>query len=104
MISKNDIKKLAKLARIAISDAEVESIAKDAEAILGYVFDVGVERGAREGHSHTALLNVMRDDAAPHESGIYTKRLLQAAPKHLGGHIAVRKVIAKTGKEQARKP
>ena len=37
MISKDDIKKLADLARIEIEDSELEGLAKEVDSILGYV-------------------------------------------------------------------
>ncbi len=95
MITKEDIKKLAVLARITISDKEAESFAGEAEGILGYVFDVGEVSASGEGDAHTTLTNVMREDGEPHESGTFTDKILAAAPKERDGYIEVRKVITK---------
>lgn len=95
MITKQDIQKLAELARITVSDGEADSYAKDIEAILGYVFDVGEASAAGGGDAHTALTNVMRNDGEPHESGTYTEAILGGAPKTDDGYFAVRKVIHK---------
>jgi aspartyl-tRNA(Asn)/glutamyl-tRNA(Gln) amidotransferase subunit C len=95
MISKEDVKKLAVLARITISDKEAESLATEAEGILGYVFDVGEASAAGEGDAHTARVNVMREDGNPHEPGAHTDAVLSAAPKTENGYIEVRQVIQK---------
>ncbi len=95
MISREDIQKLAILARISISDTEAESLAKEAEGILGYVSDVGEVSAAGEGDVHTALTNVMREDGQPHEGGSYTEGILANAPKVEEGYVVVRKVIDK---------
>lgn len=95
MITRQDILKLAELARIRISEEEAEKLAPEAEAILGYVFDVGGASAAGQGDAHTALENVMREDGEPHESGAYTKAILAAAPTEKDGYVEVRKVINK---------
>ena len=95
MISKEEIQKLAVLARITVSDKEAEGFAEEAEAILGYVYDVGEASAAGQGDAHINLTNVMREDANPHESGAYTEAILSGAPKREGDYIAVRKVINK---------
>lgn len=95
MITRQDILKLAELARIRISEAEAEKLAPEAEAILGYVFDVGEASAAGQGDAHTALTNVMREDGQPHESGAHTDAILAGAPKEKDGYIEVRKVINK---------
>lgn len=95
MITRQDIQKLAELARIKISEAEADTLAPEAEAILGYVFDVGEVSAAGEGDAHTALTNVMREDGEPHASGAHTDAILAGAPTTKDGFIEVRKVITK---------
>lgn len=95
MISKEDIKKLAGLARITVSEKEAEDLAKEAEGILGYVFDVGEASAAGEGDAHISKVNALRDDKEPHAPGVHTDALLRAAPKTEDGQIEVRQVITK---------
>jgi aspartyl/glutamyl-tRNA(Asn/Gln) amidotransferase C subunit len=95
MISREDIKKLAALARITVSDKEADAYAEDAEAILSYVSQIDSEEGQKEGDSHTMLRNVMREDGEPHESGAYTKDILADAPNVENDYLVVRKVINK---------
>ena len=95
MISSEDIKKLGALARITISPDEAKALALDAEAILGYVSQVGEAPVGGEGDAHTHLRNVMREDGEPHEAGLYTIEILENAPRTKDGYITVRKVITR---------
>lgn len=96
MISKQDIKKLAKLARITLAEEEVEALTTDAQAILGYVFDLGTVADAPLNATHTMIKSVLRDDTNPHASRVHTDALLQALPRRDGDFAAVRKVIERT--------
>ena len=94
MISISEIEKLATLSRIALSADEKKALQKDMDAILDYVDQVkkvsatvGTEKKAG------ALRNVFREDANPHESGIFTEELLSAAPKREGQYIKVKKIL-----------
>ena len=83
MIKKEDIKKLAELARIEVNEKETKSLAKDIEAILEYVKQV----------RDVSVVNVFREDANSHESGIYTDALLSAVPERDGQYVKVKKIL-----------
>lgn len=94
MLDIKDIEKLANLARINVPDAEKEGLRKDIDAILGYVGeiqkispDLGVARAKPD------LRNVMREDANPHEKGIFTESLLSSAPEREGQYVKVKKIL-----------
>lgn len=100
MISKETIKKLADLARIEVSDSEQEELAKEIDAILGYVGQVSEivgsvpplnVRGGQGGDIEE--VNVFREDANPTPSGTYTDRILAEAPATEGGYIKVKKIL-----------
>ena len=86
---------LAKLARIEISDAEAEKLSREFDAILGYVSEV--KEVVPEQHSNilknVGVFNVMREDANPHESGIYTEKILNEAPARQDNFIKVKKIL-----------
>jgi aspartyl-tRNA(Asn)/glutamyl-tRNA(Gln) amidotransferase subunit C len=84
--------KLAKLARIEISSEEAESLSHEFDAILGYVSDVKNVAHA-EDSVDLRLKNVLRDDSNPHESGIYTEKLLEEAPERKDNYIKVKKIL-----------
>ncbi len=89
-----DIAALAKLARLEISAEEMAKLEKEIPAILGFVETIQkVATGSAT--NDTSLRNVMREDANPHESGIYTKDLLDAAPAQKDDQIVVKQVISR---------
>ena len=99
MISKDDIKKLADLARIEIEDSELDGLAKEVDSILGYVGQIKSVVGnvgfpsPDQGEGQGGVLNVMREDENPNESGAYTKELLAEAPETERGFIKVKKIL-----------
>lgn len=97
-MDKDKVMDLAKLARIEIDNEEVENLSHEFEDILNYVGEVrraGIRNkelriGERE---KFPLRNVLRADAEPHESGIYTQKLLAQAPAREGDYIKVRRIL-----------
>ena len=95
MISREEIEKLAELARLKLTDAEAKALQKDISAILEYVGQVSTVEGS-EGNARSALLNILRSDIMhPVDSLLVGKRdaLLQALPKREGDYAVVRKII-----------
>jgi len=96
MVSKEEIKKLAELARIGISDAEAENLRGDMDSILDYVSQVSdVAKGA-EGAEEIAkedLINVMRSDENPTPSGTYSKELIAEFPESERNYLKVKKIL-----------
>ena len=91
---KVDIRALAQLARVDISDAEVEKLEREIPSILSFVETIqSIDISSAK--SDTSLRNVMRDDVNPHESGIFSEALLKAAPTREGDRIAVKQVISR---------
>jgi aspartyl/glutamyl-tRNA(Asn/Gln) amidotransferase C subunit len=93
-----DIAALAKLARIELSEAERLRLQSEFPALLGFVEAIAKAdiSGVKESKS---LRNVMRDDTAPHESGIHTEALLSQAPRRAGDRVAVKQVVSRTAKK-----
>jgi aspartyl/glutamyl-tRNA(Asn/Gln) amidotransferase C subunit len=89
-----DVEALAKLARLEVSPEEIAKLKKEIPDVLAFVdtiqkISVPKTAGAKSLH------NVMRADENPHEGGIYTERLLEAAPSRDGDRIAVKQVISR---------
>ena len=97
MISKEEIKNLAELARLKLTGGEVESLQKDISAILDYVGQVSaVSSDTKE--IKPPLRNVMREDTPRSaDDSLAGKReaLLAALPKREGDYAVVRKIIEK---------
>lgn len=94
----DNLEELGRLARVAMSVEEKESLRADLEKILAYVSElknvpagagaVGGAAGAGDG-----LVNVWREDSVPRSAGEQTEELLFAAPRRRGGYIAVKKIL-----------
>ena len=93
-ITRDDVKKLAALARIKIEPAEEEKLAADMEHILEYVNIIQKVSGAIETRGSEKMVNALREDAEPHESGLHTEAILNEAPKRKGDYIQVKKILS----------
>ena len=95
MTDKVNVRALAQLARLEVSDEELAKLGKEIPDILKFVEtiqNVSVETEI----SSPELRNVMRADENPHEGGMYTEALLKAAPARVGNRIAVKQVIKRS--------
>ena len=94
MISPEEIRKLADLARIKVEDAELPKLSKDIESILGYVGQLDEVRVSGDGGNiKHRVSNVLRDDKEPHEAGIYTEKILANTPRRQGDYVVVKKIL-----------
>ena len=93
MIDISEMQKLAQLARISISDEEKETLRNDLEVILKYVSEIKSVSSLEMKPSVGILYNVMREDSDPHMSGVYSKELLEEAPRTERGYIKVKKIL-----------
>lgn len=97
MVSKEDIKNLAELARLELSEEEVGSLQKDMSTILEYVgqiAEVSADTEVRVPENH----NVMREDTLRAEGDLMAgthDAVLAALPKREGDYNVVRKIIQK---------
>lgn len=93
-ISLDEVKKLARLARIAINEEEAKKFQKEIGAILGYVEQLqSVDTDNIEPTSQvTGLVNVTRPDEVIDYAVDHTK-LLENAPDTQDGYIKVRRVL-----------
>lgn len=93
-MGKVDIKGLAMLARLEVSDAELAKLEREIPDILKFVETIQKVSGG-EATPFPKLINVMRADDNPHEGGMYTGALLKAAPARAGNRIAVKQVLTR---------
>src|SRR3990167_2135417 len=91
---KMDIAALARLARLEVSDAELKKLETEIPDILAFVETIQKADVPTEAKTD-GLRNVMRADENPHDSGKYTKTLLDAAPAREGNRVAVKQVISR---------
>lgn len=94
MIGIEDIKKLAKLARLQIPPGEEKHLVGEVDSILEYVKQIQEVSGIEALLLDTeALHNVMREDDAPHEKGEFKDDILGEAPQKDNSYVKVRKIL-----------
>ena len=93
-LSRDDVLKLARLARLRLSDSEVEAYRKDLSAILEYVahLDSADTTGLEPTYQVTGLTNVARLDVIKNY-GATPDELLKNVPQREGNLIKVRRMI-----------
>lgn len=95
MASTDDVKKLASLARLSISEEELSRFAKEFDSILAYVGQLeSLNLTIDTKEALPKLRNVFRDDGEPHESGLYTKSLTEQFPQSEGDALSVKQIIS----------
>ena len=90
-----DIDALAALARIAITSQEKAKLESEIPNILAFV---NIIQSAEAGNApvDTAHRNVLRDDGNPHQSGLFTERIIAQAPEASNSRIVVKQVVTRS--------
>lgn len=94
MASADDVKKLAALARLSISDEALPKLAKEFESILAYVSQLDSLDVAGKKNERPPVRNVFRADGEPHETGKYTEALASQFPERDGDYLKVKQIIS----------
>jgi len=94
-MNSEEVLRLAKLARIEISDGEAETLSHEFDVILGYVGEIKNAKLKEfdPSKSNLDLKNEMREDRDPHESGVYTETILREVPSKEGDYVRVKKIL-----------
>ena len=93
MITRDDVEHVARLARLALSDAEIERMREQLNAILGYIDKLReLDVTNVEPTSHAVpLVNVMREDEVV--PCVPTDAMLANAPDRVGELFRVPRII-----------
>jgi aspartyl-tRNA(Asn)/glutamyl-tRNA(Gln) amidotransferase subunit C len=93
-ITVDEVRRIAALAKIAVTDEEAKKLAKELGDILGYVnqLDEVDTTGLEPTYQVTGLTNVTRKDEVI-DYGVTRKDLLKNAPRQRDGQIEVPKVL-----------
>ncbi len=93
-ISADDVKKLAALSALQVSDQEITSLQAELEQILSYVaqLDKVETSGLKPTYQVTGLKNVTRSDEFI-DYGVSKDELLKNAPEVNDGQIKVKRVL-----------
>lgn len=93
MASTEDVRKLAALARLSLSEEQMAAFAQEFDAIIGYVGQLeALELPSLEAQVPEHR-NVLRVDGTPHESGKYTKQIVEQFPAREGDYLSVKQII-----------
>lgn len=93
MATADDVKKLASLARITISDEELAAFTDEFDAILSYVGQLESLALPEVASEKPALRNIMRADGEPHAPGAFTETLAAQFPAREGDALVVKQII-----------
>jgi len=93
-LSREEVLKLAHLARLELSNEEVDKFSREISAILDYVEQLQKAdvKGLEPTYQVTGLKNVMREDVIK-DYGPGAKELLKNAPALEKGHFKVKRMI-----------
>jgi len=95
MITKEEVKHIAKLARLGLSDKEIGEFQKELSKILNYIEklkEVDISNIKPTSHS-IALENVMREDAEKEKLKTKKEKLLELAPESKNGYLKVKSIL-----------
>ena len=100
MISKEEVLNLAQLARLKLTEPEVERLQGDLSSILEYVRQIACQDDIlpQDGKMSSLLRNVMREDAPRAEGDPMAGKeegLREAFPRREGDYLVVRKILDK---------
>lgn len=94
MISKEEVKHIAKLARLGLTRDEVEKFQKDLSSILDYfekLKEVDVSQVQATSHS-IKIENVMREDESS-KFKVQSSKLLDLAPETKNGYLKTKSIL-----------
>lgn len=100
-LTKTDVEKITKLARIALTEKEKSLYSEQLSEILGFVekLDRVDTRGVMETSQVTGLENVYREDIADkrtqinNDKNVNREKLLSNAPAQKDGYIKVKQIL-----------
>jgi aspartyl-tRNA(Asn)/glutamyl-tRNA(Gln) amidotransferase subunit C len=95
-ISAAEVKRLADLARLSITEEEVAFYQKDIEAILGFIDtiqEVSVSEGGLTSEGFAPVGYIRTDEVYTVPGGVSASVLIHAAPLHTDNAVKVKKIL-----------
>ncbi len=95
MITKEEVQHIAKLARLGLTDKEIEKYQRELSSILDYIEKLReAEVEIVELTSHSALVeNVMRSDEESEKLKAKNEKLMELAPETKDGYLKVKSIL-----------
>lgn len=95
MVNKEQVKHIAKLARLGLQDSEIEKMQKELASILGYIDllnEVKIEKVS--GFFHPAgIENISRKDEAVADRGDAREKIISQFPEKEGEYLKVKEIL-----------
>jgi aspartyl-tRNA(Asn)/glutamyl-tRNA(Gln) amidotransferase subunit C len=95
MITKEEVKHIAKLARLGLTSKEIEKFQKELSKILDYIEklkEVDISNVLPTSHS-VEVENVMRSDEIDEKLKIKNEKLIEMAPETKNGYLKVKSIL-----------
>ena len=90
----DDIKKLAEMARLDMSEQEMSEMAHDFDGILEYVGHVQeAVKMSKVDDVKFSFTNIMREDVVTNDSGFYTDKIIAQFPDEDNGYLKVKQIL-----------
>lgn len=95
MLTKQEVKHIAKLARLGLTKKELEKYQKELSSILDYIEKLKeVDVSKIEPTSHSIKMeNVEREDTENRKQKIESRRLMDLAPETKNGYLKVKSIL-----------
>ncbi len=92
MIQIDDVRQLASLARLSMSEEQLQAYQKDFEGILNYIETIN-KADVTTAELPYVLTNVVREDEEAYEAGEFTHDLIGQAPQSKDAYFEVPKIL-----------
>ena len=93
MIERAQVEKLADLSMLTLSSEEVDALKNDMGAIVDYISQLSAVSVDSSIVPVSEVKNVFREDVPTNAANEYTEAILENAPRRVGSHIAVKKIL-----------
>lgn len=94
MITSHDVKHLAKLSRLCVSEKELPALVEEFGDILNYVGQINkLTVSVEKTPNIPTLHNVFRDDGEPTPAGTNTDTIVSAFPQARSNALSVKKIL-----------
>lgn len=93
-MKREDIIALSDLARIELTEEEIDSFSREFDDILAYVASVkDLTANVSTEPKIGVVANVLREDENPDPADLYSEDLLKGAPHRRGRYVEVKKIL-----------
>ena len=93
MTPSDEVQRLAALARISITKAELERFSKEFESIVTYISHINTLPTGGETQQRPLVRNIFREDGEPHAPGLYTERIVEQFPQRDDAYLSVKQIL-----------